>query len=121
MISGKEGLLLRIFVGSTDKRDGMPLFEWIIRKARERGLSGATALRGKEGFGAHRNVHGAEILSLSKDQPVVIVPVIGHLLITKNISRAREVPELEKKQEGPGDSSGNLIVGSSRSRRRIKW
>lgn len=68
----KEGLLLRIFVGSSDKYGNMPLYEWVIRKAREQGLSGATALRGKEGFGVHGNIHGAEVLPLAKDQPMVI-------------------------------------------------
>jgi PII-like signaling protein len=68
----KEGSLLRIFVGEDDKHEGMPLFEWIIQKAREHGLAGATVLRGLEGFGAHSRVHTAKILRLSSDLPIVI-------------------------------------------------
>ena len=33
----KDGKLLRIFIGESDKHEGMPLFEWIVRKAREQG------------------------------------------------------------------------------------
>jgi len=68
----KEGQLLRIFIGESDKREGMPLYEWIVRKAREHGLAGATALRGLEGFGAHSRLHIAKVLRLSSDLPIVV-------------------------------------------------
>jgi PII-like signaling protein len=66
------GLLLRIFVGDSDRFEGEPLFEAIVRRAREQGLAGATVLRGVEGFGAHSRIHTARILRLSQDLPVVI-------------------------------------------------
>jgi PII-like signaling protein len=72
MVLPKEGSLLRIFIGESDKYDGMPLYEWIVRKAREHGLAGATVLRGIEGFGAHSRVHTAKILRLSTDLPIVV-------------------------------------------------
>jgi PII-like signaling protein len=72
MILPKDGKLLRIFIGETDKHDGVPLYEWIVRQAREQGLAGATVLRGLEGFGAHSRVHTAKILRLSADLPIVI-------------------------------------------------
>lgn len=71
MLSG-EGQLLRIFIGESDRREGMPLYEWIVRKAREQGLAGATVLRGIEGFGAHSRIHTAKILRLSEDLPIVV-------------------------------------------------
>jgi uncharacterized protein len=72
MVLPKEGSLLRIFIGESDKHEGMALYEWIVRKAREQGLAGATVLRGLEGFGAHSRVHTAKILRLSTDLPVVV-------------------------------------------------
>jgi PII-like signaling protein len=68
----KEGKLLRIFIGENDKYDKMPLFEWLVRRAREEGLAGATVLRGLEGYGAHSRLHTAKILRLSSDLPIVI-------------------------------------------------
>ena len=68
----KEGKLLRIFVGESDKREGLPLYEWIVKRAREHGLAGATVLRGLEGFGAHSRLHTAKILRLASDLPMVI-------------------------------------------------
>ena len=68
----KEGALLRIFIGESDRYEGKPLYAWIVRKARESGLAGATVLRGLEGFGAHSRLHTARLLRLSADLPVVI-------------------------------------------------
>ena len=72
MILPKDGKLLRIFIGESDKHEGLPLYEWIVRKAREHGLAGATILRGLEGFGAHSRLHTAKILRLSTDLPIVV-------------------------------------------------
>ena len=72
MILPKEGQLLRIFIGESDKYAGAPLFEWIVNKAREMGLAGATVLRGLEGFGAHSRIHTAKLLRLSEDLPIVV-------------------------------------------------
>ena len=67
-----EGQLLRIFIGESDRWHGMPLYEAIVRRAREEGLAGATVLRGMEGFGAHSRIHTAKILRLSEDLPIVV-------------------------------------------------
>lgn len=72
MMLPREGHLLRIFLGESDRHEGRPLFEWIVHRARESGLAGATVLRGLEGFGAHSRMHTAKILRLSTDLPVII-------------------------------------------------
>jgi PII-like signaling protein len=88
----EDGYLLRIFVGESDKHEGKPLYEWLVLKAREAGLAGATVLRGIEGFGAHSRLHTAKILRLSEDLPIVVeivdslekieafVPVVDHAI-----------------------------------------
>lgn len=68
----EEGFLLRIFVGESDRHGHHPLFEAIVLKARERGMAGATVLRGVMGFGKHSVLHTAKILRLSEDLPMVI-------------------------------------------------
>lgn len=68
----RDGKLLRVFIGENDRHAGMPLYEWIVRQAREQGLAGATVLRGLEGFGAKSRLHTAKILRLSSDLPIVI-------------------------------------------------
>jgi uncharacterized protein len=68
----EEGYLLRIFIGESDKHDGKSLYEWIVLKAREQGLAGATVLRGMMGFGAHSRIHTFKIERLSEDLPIII-------------------------------------------------
>ncbi|MGH2688742.1 MAG: DUF190 domain-containing protein [Actinomycetota bacterium] len=67
-----EGKLLRIFIGESDRWEHKPLYEEIVRAAREKGLAGATVIRGIEGFGAHSRLHTARILRLSEDLPLII-------------------------------------------------
>lgn len=83
------GLLVRIYVGETDQHEGRPLYQAIVQLLRERGLAGATVLRGIEGFGAHARLHTTRILRLSEDLPVLIEAVDAE-------DRIRAVlPELE--------------------------
>jgi uncharacterized protein len=68
----KDAMLLRIFIGESDRWEHQPLYEAIVMKARERHLAGATVLRGPMGFGAASRIHTAKILRLSMDLPIVI-------------------------------------------------
>lgn len=68
----KEGYLLRIFISECDKKEKIPLYEWIVRRARTEGIAGATVLRGIEGYGTHHKIQTAKILQLSTDLPIVI-------------------------------------------------
>ena len=69
----EEGYLLRIFIGESDHHDGKPLYEWLVLKAREHELAGATVLRGIMGFGANtRVIHTFKIERLSEDMPIVV-------------------------------------------------
>jgi PII-like signaling protein len=66
------GLLARIYIGESDTWHGRPLYEAIVHLLRDRGLAGATVIRGIEGFGAKQHIHTTRILSLSSDLPVLI-------------------------------------------------
>ena len=68
----QEGVLVRIFIGESDRFAGKPLYEWLVLKAREQGLAGATVFRGMMGFGASSRIHTSKIMRLSEDLPVVI-------------------------------------------------
>jgi PII-like signaling protein len=67
-----DAVLLRIFIGESDRSDHKPLYEAIVLKARELHLAGATVLRGPMSFGKSSRLHTAKILRLSADLPVVI-------------------------------------------------
>jgi uncharacterized protein len=67
-----EAVLLRIFIGESDRWEHKPLYEAIVLKAREMHLAGATVLRGPMGFGKSSRLHTTKILRLSADLPLVI-------------------------------------------------
>ena len=85
-----ESILLRIFIGESDRWEGHPLYEAIVLKARELHLAGATVLRGGMGFGKSSRLHTTKILRLSVDLPLVIEIVDSEDKITAFL------PELEK-------------------------
>ncbi len=67
-----EAVLLRVFLGESDRWHHQPLYEAIVLKAREMHLAGATVLRGPMGFGKSSRLHTVKILRLSLDLPLVI-------------------------------------------------
>jgi len=68
----QDAVLLRIFIGESDRYEHQPLDQAIVLKARELQLAGATVLRGPMGFGKSSHLHTAKILRLSMDLPMVI-------------------------------------------------
>src|SRR6059058_2431342 len=68
----QDAMLLRIFIGESDKWQHQPLYEAIVMSARERHLAGATVLRGPMGFGKSSRLHTSKILRLSEDLPLLI-------------------------------------------------
>jgi PII-like signaling protein len=47
-----ERTLMRIFIGERDRFEGKPLYESLLHLFRDRGVAGATVLRGVSGFGS---------------------------------------------------------------------
>lgn len=68
----EESILLRVFLGESNRWKGKPLYEALVLKARELHLAGATVLRGSLGFGATSRLHTAKVLRLSGDLPIVV-------------------------------------------------
>ena len=86
----EQAVLLRIFIGESDRFEDKPLYEVIVLKAREMHLAGATVLRGPMGYGRSSRLHTAKILRLSEDLPLVIEIVDGEDKINEFL------PELER-------------------------
>lgn len=68
----EQAVLLRIFIGESDRHEGRSLHEAIVLKAREMHLAGATVMRGALGYGRSSRLHTATILRLSEDLPLVV-------------------------------------------------
>jgi PII-like signaling protein len=67
-----EQVLVRIFIGESDRYHHTALHRALLERLRKEGFAGATVTHGIAGFGARSIVHTAHILDLSTDLPVVI-------------------------------------------------
>ncbi|MEF3254542.1 MAG: DUF190 domain-containing protein [Deferribacterales bacterium] len=88
-----EQKLVRIFIGESDKYNGELMYKYLVKKAREMGIAGATVFRGIYGFGASSVIHSASVLTLSEDLPVVIEIVDGNEKIDTYIKEIESVLE----------------------------
>ena len=89
-----EQVLLRIFIGESDKFGHIPLYEALVELFRKEGFAGATVLRGVAGFGAHSMYHTDRLLRLSSDLPMV-------LEVVDNMARFEAVlPRVEEMMDG---------------------
>jgi uncharacterized protein len=70
-----ELVLMRIFIGESDKHGHVPLYEALVELFRKEGFAGATVLRGVAGFGAHSVYHTDKLLRLSADLPIIVETV----------------------------------------------
>ncbi len=77
-----QAVLLRVFIGESDKLGHQPLYEAIVKRARDADLAGATVLKGVLGFGATARIRTQKILDLSSDLPMVIEIVDEEAKIT---------------------------------------
>jgi PII-like signaling protein len=67
-----EQVLMRVFIGQTDKWEHRPLYAALLELFRAKGLAGATVLQGIAGFGPDSILHQFHVFRLSQDLPIVI-------------------------------------------------
>lgn len=67
-----DGILLRIYLGESDRVGHRPLWEELLMRARAAGLGGATVMRGVAGFGQSSVIHTTKIMRLSQDLPMLV-------------------------------------------------
>jgi PII-like signaling protein len=63
---------LRITASTTDKIASKLLYQYLVEKAKEQGISGATVFRGIMGYGSSSKIHSSRFWELTEKLPVVI-------------------------------------------------
>ena len=64
--------ILKIYASTTDKIENQMLYEYIVYKAHEEGISGVTVFRGIMGFGSSSKISSTRYWELTEKLPVVI-------------------------------------------------
>ncbi len=80
-----EQILMRIFIGESDRWHGKTLYRAIVERLREAGCAGATVLKGAMGFGASSVIHDDRILRFSEDLPVIIEVVDSEAQVERTL------------------------------------
>jgi PII-like signaling protein len=63
---------LTIYIGEDDQWHGKPLYTVLIDKLREAGITGATIVKGIEGYGVHKKLHSNKVEALFQGMPLLI-------------------------------------------------
>ena len=77
----QEMVLMRIFVGESDRYQKKPLYEALVELFRDQGVAGATVIKGAMGYSGKNAVHSDRLLRLSSDLPVVVEVVDSEVKI----------------------------------------
>ena len=78
--------LMRVYMGESDKWQGEPLFEVIVKRLRLMDIAGATVYRGILGYGAKGHTHKSGRLPFSHDLPVMISVVDSEEKLSKALN-----------------------------------
>ena len=70
-----DALMLKVYLGESDKVDGKAAYKHITDTLRKEGIWGATVTRGVLGYGRSSTLHASSPLRLSQDLPIVIEAV----------------------------------------------
>ncbi len=109
---------LMVYAGEQSRHAGRPLYVELVRRLREAGAAGATALRGVWGYHGDHAPHGDRLLALRRRVPVVTVVVdtpartrrwfeiVDELTAETGLVTSELVPAL--RASGPGVEHGGL-------------
>lgn len=68
----KQAYVVKFYVGDQGRHQNLPVYEWLVRKAADAGLAGATALTGPVSYGQTSVNTSQGLPRLSRDAPVVV-------------------------------------------------
>lgn len=83
MLQQQELVLMRIFVGESDRYEKQPLYEALVELFHAQGIAGATVIKGAMGYGSHSQVHSDRLLRFSSELPVVVEVVDSEVKINQ--------------------------------------
>jgi PII-like signaling protein len=113
---------LMVYAGEEAQHGGHPLYLQLVRRLREAGASGATALRGTWGYHGDHAPHGDRLLALRRRVPVLTVVVdspsqirrwfelVDELTDETGLVTSEMVPAF--RSTGPGVEEGGLRLAS---------
>lgn len=81
---------LTFYVDEKQHLDGLPLYEWLLKEARELGVHGGSAFRAIAGFGRHGRLHEETFFELAGELAVKVEFILDDKLIDQLLQRVAE-------------------------------
>jgi len=75
--------LLSFYVSEKQHHAGMPLYEWLLERARFEGVGGGSAFRAMAGFGRHGKMHEDTFFELAGELAVKVEFIVDEALAEK--------------------------------------
>jgi len=72
-----KGIHLRVYTYESRKHGGMPIYEWLLERARKMGIPGGSVFRAMAGYGRHGKLHEQAFFELAGEEPVLVEFVLG--------------------------------------------
>ena len=79
--------VLTFYVGEKQHHDGMSLYEWLLKEARELGVHGGSAFRAIAGFGRHGRLHDEMFFELAGELAVKVEFIVDDKLAEQMLQR----------------------------------
>lgn len=67
-----KGIHLRLYTYESRKHHGLPIYEWLLDRAKKLGIHGGSAFRAMAGYGRHGRLHEQHFFELAGEEPVLI-------------------------------------------------
>lgn len=80
-----QGIYLKFYLTESQRHDGKLLYEWILEKAKQLGLPGASVFRAVAGYGRHGHLHSDTFFELSGELPMQVEFVVSSVHAEKLI------------------------------------
>lgn len=71
-----KGIHLRLYTYENRKHDGLPVYEWLLERARKLGIHGGSAFKAFAGYGRHGKLHEQHFFELAGEEPVLVEFVV---------------------------------------------
>lgn len=93
--------LLSFYVSEKQHHAGMPLYEWLLERAKSQGISGGSAFRAIAGFGRHGKLHEETFFELAGELAVKVEFIVDEALAEKllDVLHAEDLKILYVRQE----------------------
>lgn len=67
-----NGIHLRLYTYENRKHHGLPVYEWLLDRAKKLGIHGGSAFKAMAGFGRHGTLHEQHFFELAGEEPILV-------------------------------------------------